>query len=170
MEEFNSNVIQLAGNVWDVAIVVPQRIGDRLALVKNRRVVRTINNNVTFQCALMQRGDGSYFININKEIRNKTGLELGDSLLVKLEPDQSEYGLPLPDELKSAWELDQEAYDVFHALTKGKQRSLIHVVYKPKSLEIRIKKALVMLEYLKSVNGKLDFKELNLALKNANKR
>ena len=63
----------------------------------------------------------------------------------------------MPDELLAAWEMDDDGYTVFHTLTKGKQRSLIHIIGKPKSSEIRIKKALVVLDYLKSVNGKLDF-------------
>jgi len=65
---------------------------------------------------------------------------------------------------------DEDGNKVFHRLTPGKQRSLLHIIAKPKSENIRIKKAVAILEYLKSVNGKLDFKELNLAIKNANNR
>ena len=60
---------------------------------------------------------------------------------------------------------DEHGSKVFHDLTPGRQRSLLHLVGKPKSEAIRIKKAITILEYLKSVNGVLDFKELNLAFK-----
>ena len=78
--------------------------------------------------------------------------------------------MPLPEELKTAWDLDEDGSTLFHSLTMGKQRSLVHLIGKPKSSEIRIRKALTMLEYLKSVNGNLDFKDLNEAFKNANKK
>ena len=78
--------------------------------------------------------------------------------------------MPLPDELKTAWDLDEDGHRVFHSLTMGKQRTLIHMVGKFKSADKRIEKSLVILEYLKSVNGNLDFKELNIAFKNANKK
>jgi len=78
--------------------------------------------------------------------------------------------MPLPDELKTAWELNPEGYAIFHTLTMGKQRSIVHIIGTPKSSEIRINKALTILEYLKTVNGNLDFKELNEAFKLANKK
>jgi len=58
---------------------------------------------------------------------------------------------------------------VFHNLSAGKQRTLLHLIGKPKSEEIRINKAMVVNEYLKEVNGRLDFKELNQAFKDANR-
>ncbi|PCJ63882.1 MAG: hypothetical protein COA58_14725 [Bacteroidetes bacterium] len=167
MAEFKSHIIKLDGDVWHLAILVPQKIAKAFVTKENRRVVCIINGNHSFQCALMPSGNGDFFINVNKVIRTKLDLKSGDSVSIKLEKDTSEYGLPLPDELKAAWELDEEGHRVFHNLTPGKQRTLIHILGKPKSSEIRVTKALAVLEYLKSVNGKLDFKELNLALKNA---
>jgi bifunctional DNA-binding transcriptional regulator/antitoxin component of YhaV-PrlF toxin-antitoxin module len=170
MVEFKTHIKHVDGQVWYCAVFVPAEIAKQFIDKKQKRVVCTINNAVTFQCALMPKGDGSYFINTNKEIRKKLGLEPGMEVNIGLEADTSKYGMPLPDELKTAWDLDKEAFDVFHSLTIGKQRNLIHIVGKVKSSEVRIKKALVILEYLKSVNGKLDFKELNQAFKEANRK
>ena len=66
-------------------------------------------------------------------------------------------------------EQDEEGSKLFHALTPGKQRSLLHVIGIPKSTDIRLRKAIITLNYLKSVNGKLDFKEYNQAQKDWNK-
>jgi len=121
---------------------------------------------VSFQdgihAALMPQGNGDFFINVNKEIRKKQSLELGDKITIELEKDSSKYGMPLPDELKTAWELDEEGHSIFHSLTMGKQRSLVYIIGKPKSSDIRIKKALTMLEYLKSVNGTRNEHEVTL--------
>lgn len=164
---FETQVIRRDGNVWDLAVFVPSTEVELLALSNERRVVCTLNNAYSFQCGLMHSGDGNFFINLNKEVRTQTGLGLGDSVKVSLQADTSEYGMPLPDELATAWNLDPEASALFHQLTKGKQRNLIYLVGKMKSSEKRIEKALIILDYLKSVNGNLDFKELNAALKAA---
>jgi uncharacterized protein YdeI (YjbR/CyaY-like superfamily) len=118
----------------------------------------------------MPEGNGDSFINVNGEIRKKLKLEVNDQVEISLEKDTSKYGMPLPDELKTAWELDPEGHDIFHTLTMGKQRSIVYIIGKPKSSDIRIKKALTMLDYLKTVNGNIDFKELNEAFKLANKK
>ena len=121
-------------------------------------------------CALMSAGDGSYFINTNKDVRKKLGLVPGSKVDVSLQEDSSEYGMSVPEELSTAWNLDDYAYELFHKLTPGKQRSLIHIIGKLKSSEKRIQKSLTLLEYLKSVDGNFDFKELNEAFKQANRK
>lgn len=167
---FKSHLFKKEGNVWDVAIYVPKKYADPFIDKKDKRVLCTINGKLMIHAGLMPQGNGDSFINTNSEIRKKLKLDANDSVEVMLEKDESEYGMPLPDELKTAWELDEQAYELFHKLRDGKQRNLIHLVGKLKSSEKRIEKSLVILEYLKSVNGKLDFKELNQAFKDANKK
>lgn len=168
--KFESILFKKDGNVWDIAIYVPKNEAEKLTEVTDNRVLCTINDKKTIHAALMSQGNGDFFINLNKEVRKRLNLELGDQVNISLEKDTTKYGMPLPEELKTAWDLDPEGNAVFHTLTMGKQRSLVYIVGKPKSSEIRIKKALTMLEYLKSVNGQLDFKELNQAFKNANNK
>jgi uncharacterized protein YdeI (YjbR/CyaY-like superfamily) len=118
----------------------------------------------------MPQGKGDFFVNTNKELRKKAKLALGDKVDIQLEKDTTKYGMLLPKELETAWELDEEGHAIFHTLTMGKQRSLVYQIGKPKSSDTRIKKALTLLAYLKSVNGNLDFRELNEAYKLANKK
>ena len=66
--------------------------------------------------------------------------------------------------------VDEGGSHFFHQLTAGKQRSLLHVIGKPKSSAIRLKKAVIVLDFLKINNGKLDFKLLNIAFKESNQR
>ena len=56
--------------------------------------------------------------------------------------------MPMPLELEQALKLDEVANGLFHALTAGKQRNLIYLVSQVKSSEKRVKKALVILDYL----------------------
>jgi len=92
-------------------------------------------------------------------------LNIGDQVSMTVVGDESVYGMPLPEEFAVIWEIDQDAHTYFHALTPGKQRNLIYIVNKVKSLNIRARKATIIMEHLKINNGKLDFKMLNESLK-----
>ena len=118
----------------------------------------------------MPAGNGIYFININAELRKKLKIRQGSKVVASLVPDESEYGMDMPEELKEVLNQDPIGDKYFHSLTKGKQRNLIYIIAKLKSEHKRLEKALVMIDYLVSVEGKLDFKELNLAFKEANRQ
>ena len=113
----------------------------------------------------MPDGKGDYFININKERRKQLGLQLGDTVTATIENDESKYGMPMPEVMEVLLAQDEEANKYFHELTAGKQRSLLHIIGKPKTESTRLRKAIVITEYLKTNRGKLDFKELQIAFK-----
>ena len=162
---FNAKIHKIDSNVWTYVIHVPIDISDKIIAQKTKRVVCDINKLFSIQCALMPYGDGTYFINMNKEIRTKIAKSGLEELTISLSVDDSEYGMPFPEEFKELLELDNEGSEHFHNLTKGKQRNLIHLIGKPKSSDIRIRKAITVVDYLKAKNGHLDFKELYEALK-----
>ena len=80
---------------------------------------------------------------------------------IELLKDESKYGIPMPEEFQELLYQDEEGNDLFHALTAGKQRSLLHIIGTVKSPDIRIRKGMIMLNHLRSNNGKLDFRQLN---------
>ena len=164
--KFTSTLIQLyESEVWYAGLRVPAAIAEQFITEgpNKFRVILTLNGAETWRCALMPRGDGDYFININKEIREKLNLQENMEVRAELKKDESQYGMDLPTELSELFELDPEGSRVFHQLTPGKMRALIYQVAKPKGTQTRIRKAVTIVEYLKSTGGKLDFKELNKA-------
>ena len=165
METFTSILKRFNSELWYFYIQVPEEAARPILNIGTRRVICTLNDTEHIHCALMPNGKGGFFINLNKEIRKKLALEVGDELKVNLRKDESKYGLPIAEEFEALLKLDDEGSAFFHALTPGKQRSLIHIVSKPKSSDVRLRKALAVVDYLKSTAGKLDFKELNEALK-----
>ncbi|MGB3801747.1 MAG: YdeI/OmpD-associated family protein, partial [Lewinella sp.] len=88
---------------------------------------------------------------------------------LELRPDDSDYGMPLPPEVGELWGLDPKARDVFHILSPGNQRNLLYQIDKLKRPDSRAKKAVQIHEYLKSVGGKLDYKQLNSYIKADNR-
>jgi hypothetical protein len=132
---------------------------------RSRRVVCTLNGSHSFQCALLPWTEGGFCIVVNKQIRTKLGLNDGDKIKVELVPDESRYGLPMPKEFKEVLRQDPDGNKAFHALTPGKQRTIIYYVGKWKDVDRRIHYALVVIEHLKKNDGKVIFPELAEELK-----
>ena len=130
----------------------------------SRRVVCTINNAETFQCALLP-SDGDFVIVVNKSKRDKLGIVEGDKIAVELKVDTSKYGLPMPEELQEVLNQDPDGDRLFHSLTAGKQRSIIYLVSKVKDVDRRIHTALIVIEHLKKNDGKILGDQLQEELK-----
>ena len=158
--EFTARLDNFNTRLWTFHVKVPKDIALELKEKGEKRVVATLNNTVTFQCAIMPAGDGVFFINVNKKIRDQLKIKEGSKVHVVLTKDDSEYGLPFPDELRELLKQDKEGDKYFHALTPGKQRNIIYAVNQVKNSELRIDRAMVMIEHLKKNKGKLNFREL----------
>ncbi len=155
-----------AGVYHNVFLVQEADVRELLQREKNgTRIIFSINGAGRIHRAFMPAGDGNFFILINQEICRQFNLVPEVPVTLQISPDNSEYGMPLPEELAELWAVDEEAYRVFHTLTPGKQRGLMYQIAKPKGADTRVKKAVQISEYLKQVNGKLDYRELNAYIK-----
>lgn len=155
--------------MWSYYLAVPKEIADQFIDDKDRRVICTINNTQPMHSALMPKGD-IYSIYVKKDFMKKNGIEEGDEVTVKLEKDVSEYGMQVPESFLVLLEQDAEGALLFHELTKGKQRTLIHLVGKVKNVDSQLAKGLAIMHHLKESQGDLDFKRLNVLIKEYNNR
>ncbi len=161
---------QYAGVYTTVFLIPARKIPDILSRKHNaNRVICRINDAGEVYAGLMHDGNGNYFMTVNREVCRKYGLEVGDSVQLDLRPDDSDYGMPVPPEAAELWNLDPEAREVFHSLSPGNQRNLLYQIDKLKRPESRAKKTVQIHDYLKSVNGKLDYKQLNAYIKADNR-
>ena len=141
-------------------IPVLREIGERFPSDgKSRRVVCTLNGKETIQCALMPGGE-RFVILVNKRVRISLGIVAGDAVKLSIVPDTSKYGLPMPEEFAEVLVQDPDGDKLFHALTPGKQRSLIFAVSSGKDIDRRIHRSLIILEHLKDNDGKIIDKKL----------
>ncbi len=163
---FTTVMDKFSSELWGHHLVVPMDVSAYYLEHDIKRLLCTINERETFPCALMPMGEARYFILVNKERRRKMRLEKGDRVAVVLQPDQSKYGLPMPEELQELLQIDEEGNRLFHALTPGRQRNLLYIVGKPKRSETRVTKAVVVIEHLKRNRGEIDFKGLQEDFKN----
>ncbi|MEL7220693.1 MAG: DUF1905 domain-containing protein [Bacteroidota bacterium] len=136
-----------------------------LASPSKKRVVCLLNGAEAHQCALTPIGDGVYIIKVNQGRIKKLGLELGKKVQVDLYPDDSKYGLPMPEEMAALLAEDKTGDELFHALPAGKLRTLLYIVGQGQDSENRLWRAVQVVEHLKMNNGKINYKRLNTELR-----
>lgn len=151
--------------MWDYRVTVAKEYAEKL-ISFDRRMICKINSSKEISCGLIPDGKGHFYINLNKELRNELGLKEGDKIEISLKKDQSKYGIPVPPSFEELLRQDPDGEVLLNSLSPGKIRSLLYVIAKPKSEEKQIEKGLIILDYLKEVEGNLDFRELNMAFKN----
>lgn len=117
----------------------------------NRRVICTINNAHTVHVALMYRkAEDDYYIYVGKALLKKAGLSAGEAIKIQLATDDSEYQFEMPEELAEVLATDADAHRIFHALTPGRQRGLIHLVAMVKKMDKKIERALRIADKIKA--------------------
>lgn len=154
-------MIRIDSPVWTSIAAVPDAVAQNtIEKTTDKRVVCTLNGKLKKHCALMPRGDGSYYILINKQELKQLGVSLNEDIHISLEPDHSEYGMPMDDEFKAVLDSDPEGKKYFEALTPGKKRTLLYMVHKIKNGQKKIHKSIIITDHLKMTGGKIDYKLL----------
>jgi hypothetical protein len=160
--------LEFSGNrLWGCHFRVPGDIAERHIRAGSHRVRCRLEETLEYPCALLHAGDGGYLITVNKTIRGRLGRDIGEEVHVALHTDTSRYGLPMPEELRELLRQDPAGSKAFHALTPGKQRTLLYIVGNVKSMDKRIGRALAVVNHLKKNGGKIDYRGLNEELKSA---
>ena len=166
--EFRSTLDKGDTDIYHWFFPVPTEIAESFISGRDRRVICTVNQKEKYHCAIHGDGQGGYIMMLNRQRCNKLGLVRGQSFNVELEKDNSEYGVPMSEELREVLDQMSDADGYFHKMTKGKQRTLIYWVQNVKSSEIKIRRALVMANHIEELNGDVDYKLLNVQMKEAN--
>ena len=167
--QFKATILKFESDLWSYYVAIPKKIGNEFIEGDDRRVICTIASGIPIHGALMPKGD-VYSIYVKKDFMKKHGLAEGDEVDVTLEKDRSEYGMPMPESFRELLDQDTEGSMYFHELTKGKQRTLIHLVGKVKNIDSQLAKGLAIMHHLKEASGELDYKRLNVLIKEYNNR
>ncbi len=119
------------------------------------RLLCKINGLEVFPCAVMPKGEYEGFIMLSKEKIKKWKLNSEEIYNVEIEKDESEYGMPLCEELQEVFNQDPIGKKRFDELSPGKQRNIIYYTSKIKSPALRAERAWLFINNLKNeVKGK----------------
>lgn len=139
---------------------VPQEVVQQLGTLKIR-LHCTVNQTLTFQCGLMALGEGKAYISISKKRMQQLGLALHDTATVALEKDDSAYGTDMPEELNELLHQDEEGNRRFQLLKPSVQRYVLNHVSAVKSPQLRVDRAITLIENLKTLpEGKENFRAM----------
>jgi hypothetical protein len=162
---FTATLEKSHNKLWGSQVRVPDSIAQKLVDPKSRRVVRTLNGSAEHQCALLPFGNGVFVLSVNRQLCDTLHLEIGSKVRVGLRKDKSKYGLPVPEELEELFRQDKVGHRLFHALTIGKQRTLLYIIGTSRTSDARAWKASIILRHLHENNGTIHYRELSQALK-----
>jgi hypothetical protein len=142
-------------------IEVPPEVIEQLGGTFKVRVLCTMNDRLTFQGGLVALGGGSGYISINNKRLKQLGLQTGEAAHISLQRDKTAYGMEFPEELTELLSQDEEGKRRFDLLPPGKQRYIIYYVAGVKNSQLRIDRALLLINNLKQLPlGKESFREM----------
>jgi bifunctional DNA-binding transcriptional regulator/antitoxin component of YhaV-PrlF toxin-antitoxin module len=167
--KFQATLEDFHSKLFRYYIPVTKEIGDQFVDGDSRRIMCSINGHEAYHCALMHM-DGGYYILVKNEIRKKIGVKEGDKVQVTIKKDRSEFGHEVPESFQALLEQDSEGETYFRVLPMGIQRGLVYIVTKVKNVDSQIAKGLAIMHHLKESKGKVDYKRLNVLIKEYNNR
>jgi bifunctional DNA-binding transcriptional regulator/antitoxin component of YhaV-PrlF toxin-antitoxin module len=147
-------VIQAAsggGAYAEVPFDVEEVFGDK------RPQVKATMEGETFVWRLIRQGTPSHVIGVPRGIREKSGKNIGDSIEITVEADNTVRELILPPDLEEALVLDAVAKDFFDGLSYTHRKEYVRWIDAAKKPEARARRMVKMMGMLKDkktgVNG-----------------
>ncbi|MBX2896039.1 MAG: DUF1905 domain-containing protein [Cyclobacteriaceae bacterium] len=106
-------------------------------------------NAVPFNLGVQFKKGGARYLSISQAMRKAGKLKPGDKVKVSFEIVDSDK-LELPEEIEAALAQDEAGAKLWNKLTVGLQRSLVHYINSTKNVDLRIERALYLLNKVKS--------------------
>ncbi len=140
-------------------VVIPKAMVHKMGGL-GTRLLCSVNGFEEFHCGMVAYGEGQGYISINKKRLKMFDAALGDEVSLVLRLDHSKYGMEMPEELDALLDQDDEGAKLFEALSDGKKRYIIHYVDSVKSSQLKIDRAIMLINNLKTMGDKFDFRHL----------
>lgn len=119
-------------------------------IIKNEtRCICTLNNTISFHCALMKKKEGGYYIHVGSKTVKSLKIKLGALVTAIFNEDNTENKFEFCEELNEVLKTDLKANAIFKKLSDGNKRSLIYLISLVKSTDKKIERALKIAEKLK---------------------
>jgi hypothetical protein len=106
-------------------------------------------NQVPFNLAVQSRKNGPKYLSVSQAMRKSAKVKRGDKVKVSfviVDPNK----LDLPEEMEAVLAQDDEGARKWNKLTVGLQRSLVHYINSSKNVDVRIERALFLINKVKS--------------------
>jgi len=145
--EFNAALVRPEGTGTWTFVPVPTEVSRRIGR-RGRIAVRGSVNTEPIVGSFQPDGAGGHVMVVNRSIRDALGVAAGDEVQIRVEVDESERRVTVPDELETLLVRDQHSRSAFEALSFSHQKEFTDWISdgkKPETRERRADKALEMI-------------------------
>lgn len=123
-------------------ISIPRAALDALPRESRARVpVAGTVNGFPFRSSIMPRADGTYYMMVNKQLREGAGAMPGDTVTVTMERDEAPREVEIPPELTRAFDQRNEARSRYEELSYSHRKEYAEWVASAKQEATRVRRA-----------------------------
>jgi translation initiation factor IF-1 len=144
---FETRLVEYDDMLVSTVVEIPAEIIKKLP--KGRVRVEGKLNEVIFNLAIQFKKTGPRYLSISQAMRRAGKIKPGDKVKVSfqiVDPDK----LELPEEMEAVLAQDDAGAKLWNKLTVGMQRSLVHYINSTKNVDLRIERALFLMNKVKS--------------------
>lgn len=129
-------------------IQLPAEIAQQFSQQGVKRVIFEVSQKRYHRAIYTFEAEGS-FLYFSKPMAKELKLTLGDEVEVRVKPDDTEWGVEVPEEFAAVLESDPEGEARFRKLTDGAKRTILFAILKIKNSDLRIERSLRVMDRLK---------------------
>ncbi len=124
---------------WTI-FVVPFDVQKTFKDTGHVKVIGTING-IPYRSIISPRGDGTHYMIVNKEIRNKAGIEAGNNVDVVMKHDTAPRTVEIPSYLEELFNKNKEAKKLFDERAYSHKKAFVHWINSAKKEKTKEKRA-----------------------------
>jgi len=144
---FETRLVEYDNTLVNTVVELPADVVKKLP--KGRVRVEGKLNEVSFNLGVQSKKRGARYLSISQAMRKAAKIKPGDKVKVMfnlVDPDK----LELPEEMEAVLAQDEAGAKLWNKLTVGLQRSLVHYINSTKNIDLRIERALYLMNKVKS--------------------
>lgn len=144
---FETRLVEYKDTLVSAVVEIPAEVVKQLP--KGRVRVEGKLNQAPFNLAVQSKKNGPKYLSVSLAMRREAKIKPGDKIKLSftiVDPDK----LEIPEEMEAVLAQDDEGAKKWNKLTVGLQRSLVHYINSTKNVDLRIERALYLINKVKS--------------------
>ncbi|WP_263357852.1 YdeI/OmpD-associated family protein [Acidicapsa ligni] len=147
MEKFTTRLVAKGPNGAWTHLIIPFDVVKVFGSKARVPVTGTLND-ISFRNSVMPVGDGTHYMNINKELLAAANTKAGELVQVTMAIDKAERTVDVPEELQKSLKKNKEAASFFDSLAYSHKKEYVDWIVsakKPETKTARVDKTIEML-------------------------
>ncbi|MBX2898428.1 MAG: DUF1905 domain-containing protein [Cyclobacteriaceae bacterium] len=145
--EIEARLVEYSDTLVNTVLELPTAVVKQLPAGRVR--VEGHINTVPFNLGLQYKKTGARYLSISKVLCKAAKIKPGDKVKVSFQLVDADK-LDLPEEMEAVLAQDEAGAKLWNKLTVGLQRSLVHYINSTKNVDLRVERALYLINKVKS--------------------